>query len=509
MRRAALYAWNRGALVIADEGPDGPVVVDSTEFTTDASPDRIAAMVRDNAVERLLVPSRIEEAGRRPFPEEAHAFAERVVALCPGVEVVSVLESSRKAQRGAAAKALPRGAGSEAARDALAMVLADNCPAPTRPGCDVPASVNHSPRSCSNEAHYLPRPKVIPPVDPHVGVSFDRAPPVHWWPPSSMIPVCGNTAPVDWYTSEEGFADAPNRCPGCEAVRVGPAPSADAIAARAPEAPRVAGVDPGERWIAVCVGAETDDPAAPLAYVASLQVEIERAGKEQPTDEQLDAAVGKAVDFCELHSVERAVVERAVNVHRAPGKSAEEGAGLAAYLLRGQYVAGMLRGALRAARREGGGPLIPGRVESVSSVKGRNYVRRIAGVQGTCHLHLPSDPQGGCRFCRPWQPAARAAFGGTIPPGVGEHVLDAAVCAVWATRPEEEPKAPARPAGPGKPRPGKHAADKAKRVEARKAAGCRCEGRHVGPDCPIWKAANAKRAGKMAGNGNARKERGT
>jgi hypothetical protein len=487
VRRAALYAWNRGALVVVDEGPAGPVVVDSTEFTTDASPDRIVAMVRDNAVERLLVPSRIEEAGRRPFPDEAHAFAERVVAMCPGVEVVAALESSRKAQRGAAAKALPRGAGSEAARDALAMVLADNCPPPTvvpRIADLMASALPVAARAISGS--FL----AIPPVDPHVGVSFDRPPPgasrpipCPGWPQGSG---CSEVAP------------AGDLCKGHQDLRDGFVATPEALRVAAPQGPRVAGIDPGERWIAACVGAETGNPAAPLAYVASLVVEIERTGKEQPTDDQLDAAVGKAVDFCELHGVERAAVERAVNVHRAPGKSAEEGAGLAAYLLRGQYVAGMLRGALRAARREGGGPLIPGRVESVSSVKGRNHVRRLVLIR--CVGPLPKIGKD-----MPWQPAAEVAFGGTIPAGVGEHVLDAAVCAVWATRPEEEPKAPARPAGPGKPRTGKRAADKAKRAEARKAAGCVCEGRHRGPDCPIWKAANVKRAAKMAGNGNARR----
>jgi hypothetical protein len=265
-------------------------------------------------------------------------------------------------------------------------------------------------------------------------------------------------------------------------------------ATTAPQGPRVAGVDPGERWIAVCVGALTGDPAAPLAYVASLQVEIERTGKDQPTDEQLDAAVGKAVDFCELHGVERAVVERAVNVHRAPGKSAEEGAGLAAYLLRGQYVAGMLRGALRAARREGGGPLIPGRVESVSSVKGRNHVRRLDGLAAVKGVA--------------WQPSAHRAFGGTIPAGVGEHVLDAAVCAVWATRPEEGAKGEATPRAPrelGKGRPSGAAREKAKRDAARREAGCVCPGARHEKGCPIAVAANAKRAAAMAGNGNARK----
>jgi hypothetical protein len=394
----------------------------------------LATIIASEGAERLLVMAP-EIGGGRVFPGPAVALAVQV-SLAVAVEVVTISEADRKRHGNAASKLVPKGSGSMATRDALAMVLADMGPVTAPPAITV----------------------------------------------APAVAVSGNDVAVS-YTVHDPIV----------AAVLAPAP----IPPPAPAAPRVAGIDPGERWIAACVGAETGVPAAPLAYVASLVVEIERTGKEQPTDEQLDVAVGKAVDFCELHGVERAVVERAVNVHRAPGKSAEEGAGLAAYLLRGQYVAGMLRGALRAARNAAQGALIPGRVESVSSVKGRNYVRRLQGQRTGATLEGPRPP---------WQPFARACFGGTIPAGVGEHVLDAAVCAVWATRPEEEPKAAARPAGPGKPRPGKHAADKAKRAEARRTAGCACEGRHVA-GCPVQVAANAKRAAKMAGNGNARKGR--
>ena len=453
MRRAALYAWNRGSLVIVDDG-EPPAIVNAVDFdAARVDPYALARVVVAHDVARLLVVSATPEAGQRPFPEAAAGLAGELLLLCggEGVEVVEVAESRRKAHRGAAAKLCPRGCGTEAARDALAMVLADREPAAAPRILEGHPDDSVAERAGQLRAlHRGEVDEVVVKYPPTPGFSSKLGGGVNW---DSLGWVAPGTIPAG---------------------------------------PRVAGVDPGERWIAVAIGAETGVAAAPLAYVASLQVEIERTGKEQPTDEQLDAAVGKAVDFCELHGVERAAVERAVNVHRAPGKSAEEGAGLAAYLLRGQYVAGMLRGALRAAGREGGGALIPGKVESVSSVKGRNHVRKLAG-QG-----IGKDS--------PWQPAARAAFGGTIPPGVGEHVLDAAVAAVWAVRPEEVPTAPRVAREPGKPRVGGHGGRAAKRAAERLAAGCRCPGsRCTEPECPLLLAANEKRREKMQGNANARR----
>ena len=446
MRRAALYCWAHGSLVIVDDG-EPPAIVNAVDFdAATADPYALARMVAAHDVARLLVVSATPEAGQRPFPEAAAGLAGELLLLCggAGVEVVEVPESRRKAHRGAAAKLCPRGSGSEAARDALAMVLADR--------------------------------------EPAAGPTLDEWRQIAPEPRIDARPLETRAAPV---LGLPFLATAPGLA------------LAEALSGPLPAGPRVAGVDPGERWIAVAIGAETGVPAAPLAYVASLQVEIERTGKEQPTDEQLDAAVGKAVDFCELHCVDRVAVERAVNVHRAPGKSAEEGAGLAAYLLRGQYVAGMLRGALRAARNEGGGPLVPGKVESVSSVKGRNHVRRLFILGALGH----SGGKG-----TPWQPAARATFGGTIPPGVGEHVLDAAVAAVWAVRPEEAPAAPKVAREPGKPRTGGHGGRATKRAAERLAAGCRCPGsRCTEPECPLLLAANEKRREKMQGNANARR----
>jgi len=430
-------------------------------------------------VGRLVLPSFRPEIAQRPFPEPAKAFARAMETLCDAavIEIAYVEEPVRKAHRGAARKLLPHGSGTEAARDAMALVLADMAPAAPAPG---PVT------------RLVAALQALPPEEPAGDIAIaPQPPPAPQAPAPTEVPTCAHCGACLNGGGHHGVLSGGDHgvtewCPNDPRKPPAPAP---------PEAPRVAGIDPGERWIAVCVGAATDIPSAPLAYVASLQVEIERTGKEQPTDEQLDAAVGRAVDFCELHGVERAAVERAVNVHRAPGKSAAEGAGLAAYLLRGQYVAGMLRGALRAARNEGGSALVAGRVEGVSSVKGRNHVRRLAG------LGIGKDI--------PWQPAARAAFGGTIPPGVGEHVLDAAVAAVWATRPEEAPAAPAPPRAPrepGAPRVSKHASRKAQQAAARVAAGCVCPGaRHTLPDCPIRQAANEARAVAMVGNANRKK----
>jgi hypothetical protein len=415
VRRAALYAWNRGALVIVDDG-EPPRIVDAIDFAVgEVDPYALANWVTSNAAERLLVP-----AMGGPQPEAAQNLVAFVVGLCSraGVEVVSADEARRKAHRGAAAKLAPRGTASEVVRDALAMVVAD------------------------------------------MGPRKDEGPLASALGPSLLDPLIASV--------------------------LAPAP---------PPGPRVAGIDPGERWIAVCIGAGRE---APLVYVDCLVVEVERTGENQPTDEQLDAAVGKAVDFCERHGAVRVAVERAVNVHRKPGASPEAAAGSAAYLLRGQYVAGMLRGALRAARGAGGGPLIPGAVESVTSVKGRNHVRRLAG------------PPGGRLLLVPWQPAARAAFGGTIPPGVGEHVLDAAVAAVWAVRPtkDAEPAVHRTPRAPGQPRVSGHASRAAATAARLDAGGCTCPRpvlRHTDPACPIRRAANEKRAAKMAGNANARR----
>lgn len=457
MRRAALYAWNRGALVIVSERTGGPVLFDSLDFeVATVDPGELAAFVALHGAERLLV----AEVG----PDAARLLASTVGPLCSamGVEVASVPETSRKAHGGAASKLCPKGSCSMATRDAMALALAD-MGQPTR-------------------------------AAPALGLP---------WAPSSPALTAALCGPVESISPPPGprdFRIVQTWQRGADGRAIADIPRVVVTPeASVPSGLRVAGVDPGERWIAVTIGAETGTPGAPLAYVASLLVEIERAEGEQPTDEQLDAAVGKAVDFCELHAVERVAVERAVNVYRAPGKSAEEGAGLAAYLLRGQYVAGMLRGALRAARREGGGPLVPGKVESVSSVKGRNYVRRLAGQ--------------GIGKGSPWQPGAHAAFGGTIPAGVGEHVLDAAVAAVWATRPEEvlvPARAPRAPRVPGAPRnrKGASAARDARRAAARVAIGCPCSSsRHTDPRCPIQIAANLKRSAKMAGNCNAQPRR--
>lgn len=250
-----------------------------------------------------------------------------------------------------------------------------------------------------------------------------------------------------------------------------------------PKGPRVAGVDPGERWIAVTIAAGT---VAPLTYVDSLVVEIERRKGEQPTDDDLDVAVGKVVDFCELHKAERVAVERAVKVHRRPDASPKAAAGGAAYLLRAQYVAGMIRGALRAATRTDGDALVPGKIESTSSVKGRNHVRKLAG----------NAPAAGS----PWAPAARQAFGGTIPDGVGEHVLDAAVMAVWCVRPEEKPKAEPRPKVKRvRDSKSSNAARTAAAQRAKEDAGCTCTGRgRPSRSCPAWDTFHAPRAKKAA-----------
>jgi hypothetical protein len=437
VRRAALYAWNRGALVIVDDG-EPPRIVDAIDFAvSEADPYALANWVTSFAVERLLVP-----AMGGPQPEAAQNLVAFVVGLCSraGVEVVSADEARRKAHRGAAAKLAPWPGHPEVVRDAIAMMLAD------------------------------------------VGGRHDE----------DRSKVGGDGQEAD----ARGVPHATPRTEGGAPVVAALPPDLACAGDARPEmvkGPRVAGIDPGERWIAVCIGAGRE---APLVYVDSFVVEVERTGKEQPTDEQLDAAVGKAVDFCERHGVERAAVERAVNVHRKPGASPESAAGAAAYLLRGQYVAGMLRGALRAARGEDGGPLIPGTVESVSSVKGRNHVRRLAG------LGIGKDVA--------WQPCARAAFGGTIPPGAGEHVLDAAVAAVWAVRPTDEaaPVAPRTPREPGQPRASAHARRAAATAARLDVGGCTCPRpvlRHTDPACPIRAAANAKRASSMAGNANAKK----
>ena len=130
MIRAALYAWNRGALVVADDATMPPTIVEVLPFD-DAGEVRfhdLARVLATHNVDRLLC------VDAPVFPELARALAGRLrgAAETAGLEVVVVDDGRRKGQRGAAAKLCPRGSAPEAVRDALAMVLA-NMAAPVAP----------------------------------------------------------------------------------------------------------------------------------------------------------------------------------------------------------------------------------------------------------------------------------------------------------------------------------------------------------------------------------------
>jgi hypothetical protein len=273
-------------------------------------------------------------------------------------------------------------------------------------------------------------------------------------------------------------ASAPNEAHVEPAAPATPAPvPVDAgLVLAPPGGPRVAGIDPGSRYVAITIG---EGAAAPLRHVASVVIDVGRLSPKgkayKLTDHDMDTLLRRVSAVLAEHHVTRAAVERVSFLSVGGSQTAKSSAGVAAWLLRAQWVGGEIAGALRAAGVA---------VESTSSKEWRGHVRKLAGSS-------------------PWRDAVRFAFAGTMPQAVNEHALDAGGVAVWAVRPRSEPRGELAARAPGEKRKRANPKRKADQAAKRSAAGCHCGGRQHAPACPIAIAANEARKGKMAGNRNA------
>lgn len=269
------------------------------------------------------------------------------------------------------------------------------------------------------------------------------------------------------------------------------APPAPPIAP-VPPGPRWAGIDPGARWIAVTIGAPGDD-GAPLRYVASRAFEVGRAvplakpstikradgstyvrtHRREVTDANVEALLSAIVAFLHEHGVSRVAVERATHFHG--GATADRAR--AASLARAQWIGGEIAGALRAAGvpTDAGVPRrLVERVETVSSAKWRALARKRGAT---------------------WRDGVLASFTGWPTTAPDEHATDAAGVLAWLGAELAPKKARAPRRAPGEPAPKRdtHAARKraqARKWEARRAAGCTCNGRSAhAAGCPLKGAA--------------------
>lgn len=126
MIRAAVYAWNRGALVVVDDAATPPTIVDTLDFEAESADlGLLAATLVSNDVERVMFTAAEASPGRL-FPGPAVALALQFGTACgaSGLAVSVVSESERKAHEKSAAKMVEGTASLTVAR-ALSLVLAD------------------------------------------------------------------------------------------------------------------------------------------------------------------------------------------------------------------------------------------------------------------------------------------------------------------------------------------------------------------------------------------------
>jgi hypothetical protein len=235
---------------------------------------------------------------------------------------------------------------------------------------------------------------------------------------------------------------------------------------------RVAGIDPGQRFVAVaaldasgCVAARTFDVGRvipldkPRVVTRKDGTTREITVRREVTDDDVERLLGDVAEYLAAHGATRIAVERATHFHAGKGAEGAQAAGLARAQWIGGEIAGMLRGQGYA-------------VTTCSSATWRSPLKR-GGV--------------------PWQQGLAARLP-SLP--TGEHIADAAGVALTLLAP---PRAPKVPRVPGAKR--KRSKDAAN--EKRRAEGCTgCEGRCRAP-CPRAVAANQKRAASMRGNTNA------
>jgi hypothetical protein len=238
---------------------------------------------------------------------------------------------------------------------------------------------------------------------------------------------------------------------------------------------RVAGIDPGSRWVAVaildasgCVAGHTFDVGRVIP-LEKPRVVKRRDGSERTidvrrevTDEDVERLLGDIAEYLAAHGVARVAVERAAHFHMGDGATGAQAAGLARAQWVGGEIAGMLRGQGYA-------------VSTCSSAKWRARLRAKGTTwQQGLAVRLPSLP-------------------------TGEHIADAAGVALTLLAPPSAPKVPRAPRAKGESR-GREATAKRKARE-----GCTgCTGRCMLP-CPRAVAANEKRRQSMRGNTSARR----